>query len=66
MYKFFKDPYGNVCSDCVKRVSDGMCIPFDEGNSDYEKYLKWLDGYELHGSTWVKTSNSNTTLPADE
>ena len=21
-------------------------IPFDENNSDYQTYLKWLDGYE--------------------
>lgn len=30
-------------TDGVIRVSDGALIPFADGNSDYEKYLKWLD-----------------------
>lgn len=41
-------------------------IPFEVGNRDYEIYLKWLDGYEQKGFEWVKTSNGNTPLPADE
>ena len=46
-------------------------IPFDLNNIDYRAYLKWLDGYEyqMTGPTkyeWVKTSNGNTPLPADE
>lgn len=52
--------------------SDGTCIPKDEQNADYQKYLKWIDGYELQftdspfGPEYVKTSNGNTPLPADE
>ena len=47
-------------------------IPFDLNNNDYQKYLKWLDGYEQQFNKetdkmeWVKTSNGNTPLPADE
>lgn len=47
-------------------------IPFEVGNRDYETYLKWLDGYEQQFNVeeqkmeWVKTSNGNTPLPADE
>ena len=46
-------------------------IPAEENNSYYQTYLKWLDGYELQmtGPTkyeWVKTSDGNTPLPADE
>jgi len=26
----------------VLRKSDGMAIPFDEGNRDYRKYLEWV------------------------
>jgi hypothetical protein len=50
----------------VIRVSDDTYIPLNEGNTDYQAYLKWLDGYELQGMEWVKTSDGNTPLPADE
>jgi hypothetical protein len=23
--------------------SDGLCIPINESNSDYQKYLKWVE-----------------------
>jgi hypothetical protein len=57
-YKLF---FGNV----VCRLSDNAFIPFDLGNPDYQKYLKWLDGYEFQGTEWVKTSEGNTPEPAD-
>jgi hypothetical protein len=50
----------------VKRLSDGVSIPLDETNIDYLHYLKWLDGYELQGMDWVKTSDGNTPEPADQ
>lgn len=50
----------------IIRLSDGACIPFDPNNVDYQNYLKWLDGYELQGRDWVKTSNGNIPEPADE
>jgi hypothetical protein len=59
---FTKTPLDNQ----ILRVEDRACIPFAEGNIDYQNYLKWLDGYELQGREWVKTSNGNTPLPADE
>jgi len=27
----------------VQRLSDGASIPFDEDNTDYQDYLKWVD-----------------------
>jgi hypothetical protein len=55
----------------IKRLSDSAMIPADERNADYVAYLKWLGGYELQMTgparyEWVKTSDGNTPLPADE
>jgi hypothetical protein len=27
---------------CIKRLSDNAYIPFDEANTDYAEYLKWV------------------------
>jgi hypothetical protein len=50
MYKLIK--YLNEII-CIKRLSDNAFIPFNEGNTDYQEYLKWLE-------------EGNTPLPADE
>lgn len=41
-YKQCKDMMGNI-NNCVQRLSDTAFIPFDEANTDYQAYLKWLD-----------------------
>jgi hypothetical protein len=65
MYKqvksqFRKEIIGILC------LSNNAFIPFDPANTDYQAYLKWLDGYEMVGGELVKTSEGNTPLPADE
>jgi hypothetical protein len=52
MYKLTKNPMGGN-PFCVIRTTDGACIPFDESNTDYQEYLKWV-------------AEGNTPLPADE
>lgn len=66
MYKLQKVSveYGEPKS--IVRIIDNATIPFDSANRDYQVYLKWLDGYELQGEEWVKTSEGNKPLPADE
>jgi hypothetical protein len=42
MYKLIKNIMtGEV--NIVQRLSDGMYIPFDPANTDYQAYLKWLE-----------------------
>jgi hypothetical protein len=52
MYKLTPN-YDNIKSNLVKRLSDNVFIPFDEANTDYQEYLKWL-------------AEGNEPLPADE
>ena len=40
MYKLFTAPISNA--EFVIRLSDNAFIPFDEGNTDYQAYLKWV------------------------
>jgi hypothetical protein len=51
MYKLKMNSFGEV--NVVIRTTDGVYIPLDLANTDYQKYLKWL-------------AEGNTPLPAEE
>ena len=57
-YKFFKGTSDTVQTDCILRISDKDLIPFDEGNIDYQVYLKWLNGEDPY-------TEKGTPDPAD-
>jgi hypothetical protein len=60
MYKLIENqPY-------VIRIADGEKVLINPANEDGLAYTQWLNGYELVDGLWVKTSECNTPLPADE
>jgi hypothetical protein len=52
MYKLHKSLTSNKVN-AIQRLSDNVFIPFNQENSDYQAYLKWLD-------------EGGIVLPADE
>tara|TARA_R100000315_G_C5087797_1_gene50611 strand:- start:43 stop:225 length:183 start_codon:yes stop_codon:yes gene_type:complete len=43
IYKFYKDSCTNEnCGVEKMNGTEKMCIPFDEANTDYQEYLKWV------------------------
>ncbi len=43
-YKFLGKNEEGKDLKVILRTSDGASIPFDEANTDYQEYLKWLNG----------------------
>lgn len=39
----------------IRRASDGASIPTDEGNADYQEFLRWRDG-------WVETQPDGSEI----
>jgi hypothetical protein len=53
MYQLVNPMYSDQQVACVKRLSDNAYIPFDQANTDYQEYLKWV-------------AEGNEPQPADE
>ena len=53
MYKLLKNQSQTGLAECVLRTTDNACIPFDNANTDYIAFLKWIE-------------EGNVPTPADE
>jgi hypothetical protein len=53
MYKQINSLSQGQPAQCIKRIADNACIPFDPANTDYQTYLAWV-------------AEGNTPEPADE
>jgi len=42
MYKLAPLSFGHTEYSVVIRLADNASIPFDEANTDYQEYLKWI------------------------
>jgi hypothetical protein len=59
MYKLNKDSITGQDKNCVTRLLDMACIPFDPANTDYQQFLK----YQAEGG---KVYGADEEIPADE
>ncbi len=49
MYKKYQK-YNGVELNCILRIEDNACIPFDPANTDYQAYLKYKEeGGKVYG-----------------
>lgn len=59
MYQELINPMTGQPAQCIKRLADNAFIPFDDANTDFAEYKKWLaDGNAPIGA--------DTPLPAEE
>jgi hypothetical protein len=42
-YQEVTDLEGQIRPDVIRRIEDDAIIPKDPANSDYQKYLKWVE-----------------------
>jgi hypothetical protein len=60
MYQLTQPNYqGKI--ECIKRLADNAFIPFDQANTDYQEYLKWV----AEGGVAL-SADEPASQPADE
>jgi hypothetical protein len=42
MYQLQPNDFQDQPAQCIKRLSDNAFIPFDDANTDFAEYKKWL------------------------
>ena len=62
MYKQYRDSMTNeVATQAILRTTDGVCIPFDPANTDYQAFLKYqAEGGKVYGA------DEEVPTPAEE
>lgn len=53
MYQQVTPMFEGQEAQCIKRLADNAFIPFDEANTDFQEYQRWL-------------AEGNVPTPADE
>ena len=43
MYQKIIDRLTGAEAQCIKRIADNAFIPFDDANTDFVEYKKWLE-----------------------
>ncbi len=62
MYQKLIDHTTGTEATCIKRLADNAFIPFCEDNTDYQKYLEWLDA----GNTPLPAEGNEPLPPTEE
>jgi|TARA_R100000455_G_C6245358_1_gene103236 hypothetical protein len=59
-YKLYPDDENGSPKQAIQKTDEGVIssIPFDENNTDYQEYLKWLNGEDPY-------TEKGTPDPAD-
>ena len=43
IYRLIKDAISGKLTNCVSRLTDGSCIPFDPANTDYQQFKQAIN-----------------------
>lgn len=46
IYRLIKDAISGKLTNCISRLTDGSCIPFDPANTDYQTFKTQINADE--------------------